>query len=153
MSFLLIHIRDLRRIRRYISLPVAKTIATTLITSKLDQCNSILQNIASKNILKLQCIHNCLARVVIRYLRFFHSVTLLKSFHWLPVQSRIIFKLCTVAYQAISSEEMSYLFSMLSLAPKPREIRSSGFHLLTVPWESCFFSFWPYSLEFMPSKC
>ena len=26
-----------------------------------------------------------------------------------------------------------YLFSMLSLAPKPRDLRSSGFHSLTVP--------------------
>jgi len=30
------HIRDLRRIWRYISLSVAKTIATTFITSRLD---------------------------------------------------------------------------------------------------------------------
>jgi len=36
------HIRDLRRIRHYISLSVAKTIATALITSRLDYCNSFL---------------------------------------------------------------------------------------------------------------
>ena len=47
------HILDLRRIRRYISLSVAKTIATALITSRLDYCNSLLYNIASKDILKL----------------------------------------------------------------------------------------------------
>ena len=127
------HIRDLRRIRRYISLSVAKTIATALITSRLDYCNSLLYNIASKDILKLQCVQNCLARVVTRSPRFSHSVPLLKSLHWLPVQSRIIFKLCTIAYQTLSSGEPSYLFSMLSLAPKPRELRSSGFHLLSVP--------------------
>jgi len=46
------YIRDLRRIRRYISLSVAKTIATALITSRLDYCNSLLYNTASKNILK-----------------------------------------------------------------------------------------------------
>jgi len=34
------HIRDPRHIRRYISLSVAKTIATALITSRLDNCNS-----------------------------------------------------------------------------------------------------------------
>jgi len=32
-----------------------------------------------------------------------------------------------------SSREPSYLCSMLSLAPKPRELRSSDFHLLSVP--------------------
>jgi len=46
------HIPDLRHIRRYISLSVAKLIATAFITSRLDQCNSLPYNIASKDILK-----------------------------------------------------------------------------------------------------
>ena len=36
------HIRDIRRIRRFISLSVAKTIATALVSSRLDYCNSLL---------------------------------------------------------------------------------------------------------------
>ena len=51
------HIRELCRIRRYISISVTKSP------------------------------------------RFSHSVLLLKSLHWLPVQSHTIFKLCTIAYQ------------------------------------------------------
>ena len=58
------HVRDTPGIRRYISLSAAKTIAITLITSRLDYCNSLLYNIASKDILKRQCVQNCLARVV-----------------------------------------------------------------------------------------
>jgi len=112
---------------------IAKTIATTFITSRLDYCNSLLYSIASKDILKLQRVQNCLAMVVIWSPRFSHSVKLLKSLHWLPVQSHIIFKLCTFAYQTISSGERSFRFSMLSLAPKPRVHCSSGFHLLSVP--------------------
>jgi len=79
------HIRNLCRIRHYISLLVAKTIATALITSRLDYCNSLLYNIASKDILELQGVRNCLPRVVTRSPRFSHSVPLLKSPHWLPV--------------------------------------------------------------------
>ena len=60
---------------------------------------------------------------------FSHSVEFLKSLHRLSVQSRIIFKLYTIAYQTLSSRELSYLFSSLSLAPNPREIHSSGFYL------------------------
>ena len=37
-----------------------------------------------------------------------------------------ILKLCTTAYQTLSPGNLSYLFSLLSLAP-------SGFHLLIVP--------------------
>jgi len=99
----------------------------------LDYCNSLPYNIAPKNILKLQCVQNCLARVVIRSPQFSHSVPLLKSLHLLPVHSHTIFKLCTIAYQSLSSGEPSYLFSMLSLTAKPRELHSSGFHSLPVP--------------------
>ena len=70
------HIRDLRRIRRYISLSVVKTIAIALVTSRLDNWKSLLYNISSKDILKFQ---NCVARVVTRSPRFSHSVPLLKS--------------------------------------------------------------------------
>jgi len=70
--------------------------------------------------------------VVTQSPQFSHSVPLLKSLHWLPVQSRNIFKLCTIAYQTLSSGEPSYLFSMLYLTLKPRELRSSSFQLLSV---------------------
>jgi len=126
------HIRDLCRIWRYISLSVAKTIATVFITSRPDYCNSLLYSIASQDMLILQCVQNCFPKVVTWFPRFSHSVPLLKSLHWLPVQSLIIFKLCTIAYQTLYSWEPSYLFSVHSLPPKPRELRSSGFHLFSV---------------------
>ena len=56
------HICDLRLIQRYITLVVAKTIATPPITSRLEYCNSLLYNSVSKDILKLQCVENCLSR-------------------------------------------------------------------------------------------
>ena len=40
------HIRDLRRIRRHISISTAKTISTTLISSRLDYCHSLLNSTA-----------------------------------------------------------------------------------------------------------
>ena len=47
------HIRDMRRIRRFLTPSVAKTIATSLIGSKLDYCNSVLFNVTEKEISKL----------------------------------------------------------------------------------------------------
>ena len=103
------HIRDLRRVRRFLSPSVAKTIATALVSSILDYCNSLLYNTANKDVAKLQRVQNCLARVVTRSPRFSRSVPLLKSLHWLPVHYRIIFKMCTIAYQALSSTQPAYL--------------------------------------------
>ena len=47
------HIRNLRRIRRYMYFAVAKTIATALVCSILDYCNSLYHNIVLKDILKI----------------------------------------------------------------------------------------------------
>ena len=77
-------IRDLRRIRRCMSFAADKTMATALVRSRLDYCNSLYHNIALKDILKLHRVQNCLARVVTRSPRFSHSL-LLKSLHWLLV--------------------------------------------------------------------
>ena len=64
------HIRDLRRLRRCLTVAVTKTIATSLVSSKLDFYNSILYNIWNREIKKVQSVQNCLARVVTRSPRF-----------------------------------------------------------------------------------
>ena len=90
------HIRDLRRIRRHLPLSTAKTISNSLISSRLDYCNSLINNIAKQDLSKLQRVQNCLARVVLRAPRFSPSLPLLKQLHWLPVNYRIKFKLSTL---------------------------------------------------------
>ena len=52
------------KIRRFLTPSVAKTIATFLIGSKLDYCNSVLFNVTEKEISKLQGVQNCFAHVV-----------------------------------------------------------------------------------------
>ena len=44
------HTRSLRRILQYLHLYVAKTIATVIVTIKIDYCNSVIQNIALMDI-------------------------------------------------------------------------------------------------------
>ena len=92
------HIRDLRRIRRHISISTAKIISTALVSSRLDYCNSLLNNIAKSDLAKFQQVQNCLARVVFRAPRFSQSLPLFKQVHWLPATYRINFKLSTLTY-------------------------------------------------------
>ena len=56
------HIRDLRRIRRHIPLSTAKTISNALINSRLDYCNSLLNNIAKQDLSKVQRVKNRLTK-------------------------------------------------------------------------------------------
>ena len=58
------HISDLPRSRRHLPLSTAKTISNSLITSRLDYWNSLINNIAKQDLSKLHRVQNCLARVV-----------------------------------------------------------------------------------------
>ena len=130
------HIRDLRRLRRCLTAAVTKTIATSLVSNKLDYCNSILYNIRNREINKVQSVQNCLARVVTRSPRFCSVTPLLKSLHWLPVQFRIKYKICTLKYKVIHSCQPVYLHNLL-IVLKPlnrtRNLRSSDDDQLVVP--------------------
>ena len=117
------HIRDLRRIRRHISISTAKIISTTVISSYLDCCNSLLNSIAKGDLAKLQRVQNYLSRVVLRTPRFSPSLPLLKQLHWLPVSYRINFKLSTLTYRALSTQQPPYLTSLLHLSNIPRQLR------------------------------
>ena len=58
------HIRDLRRIRHTLDLERASVIATSLVHSKLNYCNSLYLNLPQKQISHLQLLQNSLARAI-----------------------------------------------------------------------------------------
>ena len=74
------HIHDLRHLYRCFTATGSKTIATLLVLSKLDYCNSILYNIPNRELNKLQGVQNFLARVVTCSPRFCSVTPLLKPY-------------------------------------------------------------------------
>ena len=93
------NIRDSSRIRKSLSFDLAKQISVALVSSKLDYCNSLFNNMPEKDIARLQSVQNCLARVVTKTPRFSRSVPILKRLHWLTAQCRIHFKICTITFR------------------------------------------------------
>jgi len=78
-------IRDLRRIRNTLDFSPARTIATSLIHSKLDYCNSLFLNFPQSQLGRLQLILNSSARAVSKTPKFAHISPVLKSLHWLKI--------------------------------------------------------------------
>ena len=79
------HIRDLRRIRNTLDHTTACTIATSLIHSKLDYCNSLFLNLNCQQTNRLQLILNSTARAVTKTPKYNHITPHLKSLHWLKI--------------------------------------------------------------------
>ena len=57
--------------------------------------------------------------------RFSSSIPLFRQLHWLPVVYRIKFKLVTVTYRTISTQQPTYLVNLLHFSYNSKTFRSS----------------------------
>jgi hypothetical protein len=128
-----LHIRDLRRIRPSINHKTAATIATSLVHSKLDYCNSLYLGLPNFQILRLQRIQNSLARAVVSAPKFTHSTPILRSLHWLKIPERIHYKVISLTLKTLQTSQPSYLRSLLTIQPHRSTRSSSCLTLLRPP--------------------
>ena len=124
-------LRDIHCIWKYLS--VAKTPAHAFVTSRLDYCNSLLFNIADKDLNWLQRIQNCLARIVTRSPPRTRSIPLLHRLHWLPMKFRIQFKINLLTFKALSMSQPSYLHNLLTVSTSRQSECKGGGTLLCIP--------------------
>ena len=108
-------------------------LANTLVSSRLDYCNSLLSGIAETDLTKLQRVLSRLARVVTKSPPFTRSVPLLHSLHWLPVKYRVHFKICLLTYKALHEEQPVYLRSLIATSLPSRSLRSNRGISLSIP--------------------
>lgn len=60
-----------------------------------------------------------------RHLTTTSSASILKSFHWLPISSRIVFKIATITYRCLNGFVPMYLTKFLSRRRSPYGLQSS----------------------------
>ena len=73
------HIRALRHIRSSLTTEAAKTVASAIVGSRLDYCNSLLAGTSVSNLARLQLVQNTLACVVAQKSRFDHITPVLSE--------------------------------------------------------------------------
>ena len=109
------HIRALRHIRPILDANTARLVGHALVSSRLDYANSIMYGMSKSLTDKLQRQQNMLARVVLRTNRLSSAGPLLNELHWLPVASRIQFKIATLTHKILNTGTPS--LSVLSAEP------------------------------------
>ena len=87
------NIRNIYRIRKFLSTEHTKILVNAFVTSRLDNCNSLLFGLPCSLLHKLQLVQNCAARLTLGGGKYDHITPLLRELHWLPVEHRITFKL------------------------------------------------------------
>ncbi|KAI5085332.1 hypothetical protein C0J45_23157, partial [Silurus meridionalis] len=127
------HLRNIAKIRNMMSLQDAEKLVHAFVTSRLDYCNALLSGCASKCINKLQLVQNAAARVLTRSRKYDHITPVLISLHWLPIKSRIDYKILLLTYKALNALTPQYLSELLYQYDPPRLLRSKGAGYLLVP--------------------
>ena len=94
--------------------------------------NSLPFNVDDKYMKQLQRVQNSLARVVCKTSKFCHITPVLHSLDWLKIKYRIVFKINTLVYKTLHTDQLVYLRELFSLSEKQRT-RASGTRELIRP--------------------
>ena len=127
------HIRNISRIRKFLSVNCTKAFVHAFVPCRLDNCNSLLYGLPKYLVHRLQLAQNCAARLILCGRKFDRITPLLKELHWLPVEQRIIFKILMLTFKALNNLCPSYISDLLETYKPTRTLRSSGRKLLVVP--------------------
>lgn len=127
------HLRNISKIRKMLSIHDAEKLVHAFVTSRLDYCNALLSGCAITSLKPLQLVQNAAARILTRTKRFEHITPVLASLHWLPIKSRIDFKILLLTFKALNGLAPPYLKDLLHPYTPARTLRSQNAGLLIVP--------------------
>ena len=128
----------LRHTRPSLTEDMAITVAVSLVHSRLDYANSLIHG--HTNVKRLQSVQNSAARVVLKDNHHLSSGDLLRKLHWLPVQSRIEFKIACITYKVLTTGQPTYLSTLLNHYTPLRTLRSANQYRLQHPRVSTEFA-------------
>ena len=120
----LITLRNLSTIRNHFTQKAFEILINSLVTSKLDYCNSLYADLPIKTLKPLQLVQNFAARLIFKMKKYDHVMPLYKSLHWLPVTKRIQFKVLLLTYKTVNNLNPVYLSNALTLLNSLPSLRS-----------------------------
>lgn len=125
-------LKFLLRVFDILPLSARKTLLQALVVSRLDYCNALLGAANEGTMNRLQVVQSMAARLALNQPPRTHSLPLLKSLHWLPIRSRIKFKICCLIHKTLNNSGPRYMTDSLTPHLPNRQLRSSGKALLVV---------------------
>ena len=110
-----LHLKSIGQIRHIIDAKTAETLVHAFITSRLDSGNALLFGLPDSLLGRLQSIQNTAARIVTRTGKYKHIKPVLERLHWLPVKSRVDYKIILLTFKALHGLAPVYPSNLLTL--------------------------------------
>ena len=128
------HLRAIKKIRHFLDRETCIRSVISLVMSRLDYCNVLLIGKSVAALRGLQVAQNYAARLITGLGFRDHITAALRELHWLPVHQRIKYKVLTMVYMALYSDDApGYLRDLVTRRAVGRTLRSSNIPQLTVP--------------------
>ena len=120
-----IQLLNLWRIARKLPKQLKIKLVHSLIHSRLDYGNALLYGATERDLNRLQKIQNSAARFVYGTRKRRGVTQMRKDLHFLPIKSRITFKICLLAYKSINGMAPPYVSDLIPLRkPKLKVVRA-----------------------------
>ena len=95
------HIRNIFKIRKFLSYDACKILIHTFITSRVGHCNLLLYGQPKCILQRLQSVLNRAARLIHLSSRCEHVTPSIVQLHWLPIERRITFEIAEITFKAL----------------------------------------------------
>ena len=119
------HLRNIGAVRNLLPTSAVIQLVHSLVTSRIDYCNSLLSGVPMYMTDQLQRVHNTAARIVTRS-NPEHITPVLESLHWLKIRYRIRFKILLLTYKCINGLAPEYLSDLVIPYCPKRVLRSAS---------------------------
>uniref|UniRef100_A0A8C5N3A7 Reverse transcriptase domain-containing protein n=1 Tax=Leptobrachium leishanense TaxID=445787 RepID=A0A8C5N3A7_9ANUR len=119
-------LRNISRIRPFLTAVTTKQLIHALVISRLDYCNNLLSGLPLSRLSPLQSILNASARLIHLTRRSVSAAPLCESLHWLPIHCRIKFKILILTCKTLTNSAPHYLSSLITKYTPARSLRSNS---------------------------
>lgn len=126
-------LRQLKRIKPFLSTSDLEIVIHAFISSRLDYCNSLFLESVSVTYIDSSLFKMLLPDFFTGTKISEHITLVLATLHWLPVSFRLDFKILLLVFKALKGHAQTYISDLLAPYSPDRCLRSSSQVLLSVP--------------------
>jgi hypothetical protein len=130
------HLKNIAKIRRYLTTEEAKKVVHAFISSKIDYCNALIYGVKQSTFDKLQRVQNEAARLISNSRLSVSDQTYL-DLHWLKIEQRVVFKLLLLVHKYFIGNAASYFSELLLIKDSLKRLLYISF-MNTAPGRRAF---------------